>query len=212
MSNQSPQENPYGITVYTVKSPSGSDLNLQTAEEADWYEDRRDRYLKDNAFTNVSDLQDLDRLLMLEVFTYRWSLWLAQGWDYLMARVDDTDLTKKLKEYSVEIRLLKASLGIDKQTRDKEKGESLSEYTDKLLQRAKIFGYHRNDQYEMAVTKFWELRSMITTFDRCDEEERRTLDLSYESIFEWIRENVIKPWDEMNEAFRADQKMWIRDM
>lgn len=206
-----PGGNPYGITLFTVVSPSGSELHLQTQEEADWYEDRRDRYLADNVFPNVSDLQDLDRLLMHEVFTYRWGLWMAQGFDYLFSRVDETDLTKKLRDYSVEIRLLKGSLGIDKSTRDKEKGESLADYTEKLLQRAKVFGYHRNDQYELSVTKFYELRSMVTTFDRCDEEERSTLDLSHETIFEWIRTNVIKPWDEMSESFRKEQAMWVRD-
>ncbi len=204
--------NPYGVTLYTVMTPSGSELHLMREEEAEWYESRRDRYQTDNAFPNISDLQDLDRLLMLEVFSYRWGLWLAQGFDYLMSRVDENDLTKKLKDYSVEIRLLKASLGIDKSTRDKEKGESLSDYTDKLLERAKFFGYHRNQQYETAVTKFYELRSMVMTYDRCDEDERQILDLSYESIFEWIRDNAIKDWDQLSEDFRKSQTMWIRSM
>ena len=75
--------NPYGYALYTVATPSGSDLHLQTQEEADWYESRRDRYLSDNKFTMMSDLQDLDRLLMLEVLSYRWGLWMAQGFDYV---------------------------------------------------------------------------------------------------------------------------------
>lgn len=204
--------NPYGYQLYTVSTPSGSDLHLQTQEEADWYESRRDRYMKDNIFTNVSDLQDLDRLLMLEVLSYRWGLWMAQGFDYVYARVDEGQLKNNIKEYSVEIRLLKQSLGIDKSTRDKDKGESLADYTTNLLRRAKEFGYHRNDQYELAVTKFYELRTMVATFDRCDVEERSLLDLSHESIFEWIRTNVIKDWDEMSAAFRANQSMWIREM
>lgn len=204
--------NPYGYALYTVSTPSGSDLHLQTQEEADWYESRRDRYLLDNLFPNISDLQDLDRLLMLEVLSYRWGLWMAQGFDYVYARVDEGQLKNNIKEYSVETRLLKQSLGIDKATRDKDKGESLADYTANLLHRAKEFGYHRNDQYEKAVTKMYELRSMIMTFDRCDEEERALLDLSYESIFEWVRENVIAEWDQMSEAFRKNQSMWIRSM
>ena len=164
--------NPYGYALFTVQSPSGSDLHLQTAEEADWYESRRTRYQTDNIFPNISDLQDLDRLLMLEVLSYRWGLWMAQGFDYVYSRVDEGQLKNNIKEYSVEIRLLKQSLGIDKSTRDKDKGESLADYTTELLHRAKEFGYHRNDQYEKAVTKFYELRSMVMTYDRCDEEER----------------------------------------
>ena len=207
-----PAGNPYGYPLYPVKSPSGSDLHLQTTEEADWYEDRRDRYLKDNMFTQVSDLQDLDRLLMLEVLSYRWGLWMAQGFDYAYARVDEGQLKNNIKEYSVEIRLLKTNLGIDKSTRDKEKGESLSDYTANLLHRAKAFGYHRNEQYELAVTKMYELRSMVMTYDRCDDEERELLDLSKDTIFEWIRDNVIAEWDAMAEAFRKSQSMWIKEM
>jgi len=202
--------NPYGISLHTVTTPTGSNLNLQTAEEADWYEDRRDRYQKDNHFPNVSDLQDLDRLLGLEVFSYRWQLWMAQGFDYQYARVDESALKNSIKEYSVEIRLLKTNLGIDKSTRDKEKGESLSDYVATLLQRAKEFGYHRNDQYELSVTKFYELRSMVMTYDRCDEEERAMLDLSPESIIQWIREKVIADFDQQSAAFKKNQAIWVK--
>lgn len=206
------QGNPFGVQLFTISTPSGSELHLQTQEEADWYESRRDRYTSDNHFPNVSDLQDLDRLLMLEVLSYRWGLWMAQGFDYLYTRVDEGMLKNSIKEYSVEIRLLKASLGIDKATRDKDKGESLSDYTDNLLERAQVFGYHRNEQYAMAVTKIYALRSMVKTYDRCTDEERRILDLSQDSIFEWIRQEMLKPWDEMSEAFRKSQTMWIREM
>ena len=204
--------NPYGYALFTVDTPSNSDLHLQTQEEADWYESRRDRYMSDNKFPNISDLQDLDRLLMLEVLSYRWGLWMAQGFDYVYARVDEGQLKNNIKEYSVEIRLLKQSLGIDKATRDKEKGESLSDYTSNLLNRAKEFGYHRNNQYELAVTKMYEMRSMVMTYDRCDEEERALLDLSPDKIIDWIREKVVKDWDDTSEAFRKNQAMWVRSM
>ena len=53
---------------------------------------------------------------------------------------------------------------------------------------------------------------MVMTYDRCDEEERNLLDLSAEVILEWIRDVAIKDWDEMSEAFRKNQSMWIRSM
>lgn len=202
----------YGITLYSVTTPSGSELNLQTAEEADWYEQRRDRYLTDNQFSNISDLQDLDRLLMMEALLYRWGLWMAQGYDYQASRVDEKQLKDNIREYSSEVRHVKLSLGIDKSTRDKEKGESLSDFTDKLLRRAKEFGYHRNEQYEIVTTKFYELHSMVMTWDRCDEEERRILDLSERTIIEWIRDNVIKDFDAHSAAFRKNQAMWIKEL
>lgn len=204
--------NPYGLTLYTVLTPSGSELHLQTPEEAAWYDSRHQRYTTDNIFTNISDLQDLDRLLMLEALSYRWGLWMAQGFDYVYSRVDEGQLKNSIKEYSSEIRLLKSSLGIDKSTREKDKGTSLADYTTELLRRAKEFGYHRDEQYEAAVTKFYELRSMVMTFDRCDEEERALLDLSEGTILEWVRQKVIKDWDEMSSAFRKNQSMWVRDL
>lgn len=204
--------NPYGVQLFTVTSPSGSDLNLQTQEEADWYESRRDRYLADNAFPNISDLQDLDRLLTLEVLSYRWSYWMSQGFDYLYSRVDENALKNSIREYSSETRLVKSALGIDKATRDKDKGTSLSDYTENLLTRAKQFGYHRNEQYALAVTKIYDLRSMVLTYERCDEEERRLLDLSLESIYAWIKDNLIADWDAQSAAFRANQATWVRSM
>lgn len=212
MSVENNEGNPYGITLYPVTTASGSELQLQTKQEAEWYNDRRSRYLEDHRFTNVSDLQDLDRLLMLEVLVYRWGLWMAQGFDYLYARVDEGALKNSIREYSVELRQLKTLLGIDKASRDRDKGESLADYTANLLERAKQFGYHRNEQYEIVVTKFYELRSMILTHDRCDEEERRILDLSQDSIIQWIRDKVIAQFDEHSEAFRKDQTIWIRSM
>lgn len=204
--------NPYGLQLYPVTSPSGSALNLMTPEEAVVYEDRRDRYQNDNAFPNVSDLQDLDRLLLLEMLVFRWGQWLAQGWDYQFARVDENSLQDNIKKYSVELRLLKLALGIDKATRDKDRGESLSDYVTHLLDRARTFGYHRNEQYEIVVTKFFALKSMIGTYDRCDDEERRLLDLSHESIFQWIRDNVVAPMDTHAEDFRKNQAIWVRDL
>ena len=168
--------------------------------------------MSDNVFPNVSDLQDLDRLLMLEVLSYRWGLWMAQGFDYQGSRVEEKQLKDNIKEYSQELRAVKSALGIDKATRDKDKGESLSDFTDTLLKRAKEFGYHRNEQYEIVVTKMYELRSMVMTWDRCDEEERRLLDLSEKSIIEWIRDKVIKDFDEHADAFRKNQAIWLREM
>ena len=204
--------NPYGVTLYPIETPSGSALSLQTPEEADWYSGRRDRYLTDNVFTNVSDLMDLDRLLMLEVLGYRWGLWMAQGFDYQFARIDENQMKTNIRDYSVEIRMLKQSLGIDKATRDKSKGESLSDYTEKLLERAKAFGYHRNMQYETAVTLFWQLRSFVMTYERTDDEERTLLDISHTSVFEWIRDTAIPQWDEIDASFRKQQAIWIKEM
>lgn len=205
-------ENPYGLQLYTVESPTGSPFYLQTEQEGIWYERQRDQYLEHNRFTNVSDLEDLGRLLTLEIMVYRWTTWLTQGFDYLAGRVNETELKNAIKEYSVEIRLVKASLGIDRAQREKDKGESVGDYIATLLKRANEFGVHRNDQYAKAVTYLWELISMVETHDRCDEQERKELDLSPESILGWVRTRVMPEWEQLNDDFRANQAIWIADL
>lgn len=205
-------DNPYGLTLYAVTTPTGSDLNLQTEGEAKWYERQRDRYLTDNRFTNVSDLEDLSRLLTLEIMVYRWTTHLTQGFDYLAGRVNESELKTAIKEYSTEIRQLKSSLGIDRAQRERDKGETVGDYVATLLRRAKEFGVHRDGQYSKAVTYIWELISMVQTHDRCDDQERRELDLTEASIIQWVRDTLIPEWDVMNKAFRENQKVWIQDL
>lgn len=205
-------DNPYGVQLYAVLTPTGSTLNLQTEGEGRWYEQQRDRYLTDNRFTNVSDLEDLSRLLTLEIMVQRWQTWITQGFDYIAGRVNESDLRSSIKEYSTEIRQVKASLGIDRVTRERDKGETVGDYVHQLTLRAKEFGVHRNEQYSKSVTYIWELISMVKTYDRCDEQERRELDLSPETIVAWVRERLIPTWEEMNASFRTQQKMWIQEL
>lgn len=205
-------ENPYGLALYTVKTPTGSQFNLQTEGEAEWYERQRDQYLLHNRFVNVSDLEDLSRLLTLEIMVYRWTTWLTQGFDYIAGLINQTELKNSIKEFSTEIRLVKASLGIDRLTRERDKGETVGDYVATLLKRAKEFGIHRDDQYAKAVTFIWQLISDVQTYDRCDAQERRELDLSPEATMEYIRTTIIPEWDAMNQAFRDNQKVWIADL
>jgi hypothetical protein len=204
--------NPYNLPSFPVDTPSGAKIELQSPDEVDWYNNHRDDYLAHNKFPNVSDLLDLDRLLLLEVMVFRWGLHLSRGLDYLYALVDVRELQRNLREYSAEVRLLKQNMGIDKVSRDRNKGEQLGDYLSTLLDRAKVFGYHRNRQYETAVTLLYELRSLVLTYERCDEQERSELDLSPDSIVEWIRTSVLPAWDEIDQSFRKDQAIWVRQL
>lgn len=198
--------------MYPVTTPSGGTVNLMTQEEADWYMQRRDEYVSQNMFTNQSDLNDLDRVIFMECIINRLSTWITQGFDYFMTRVDEKQVHQQIAEYSKELRQVKKALGIDKVTRDQSKSESVGDYINQLLQRAKEFGIHRNQQYEHAVTLIYRLKTLVLTYERCDEEEREDLGLSQESIMEWIKENLIDEWSEIDQAFRDEQKMWVRDL
>lgn len=204
--------NPYGMAQYPVKTPTGSTLNLMTGEEADYYESSRDRYMTFHKFPSVSDLADLDRLLMLETMVHRWGVYLGQGWDYMETMIDFNTVQKNMKDFSGEVRLLKQSMGIDKVGRDRNKGEQVSDYLQTLLRRAKEFGYHRNKQYEVAVTKMFELISLVKMLDRCDAREREDLDISEFKILDWIRDDVIPTFEKVDEDFKKNQSIWVQDV
>jgi hypothetical protein len=192
--------------------PTGSPFHLQTEQEAEWYERQRDQYLTHNRFTNVSDLEDLARLLTLEIMVYRWTTWLTQGFDYLAGRVNETELKNAIKEYSVEIRLVKASLGIDRVTRERIRARQSVTTSPTCWSVQPNSPFTAMTNMRLSVTFIWELVSMIETYDRCDEQERRELDLSPEQILEWVRTRVMPKWHDLNESFRAVQTIWVDEL
>lgn len=196
-----------------VKAPSGSYFFVLTDDEVAYFNDRSKRYTKDNHFVNVTDLQDLDRLLMMELMVWRWGQWLSRESDYDGVGVDSDDLQKQLREYSTEIRQIKKILGIDKVTRDKEKGESVADYLENLRTRAKEFGVMRNTQAVKAITLFKELESLVTLHDNCDERERREQNIQIDDVLSWLREIAFPEMNEIDQKFKdTSQKYWIRSM
>lgn len=205
--------NPTQGNARRVKAPSGSYFFVLTDEEVSYFNDRSKRYTKDNHFVNVTDLQDLDRLLMMELMVWRWGQWLSREADYDGVGVDSDDLQKQLREYSTEIRQIKKILGIDKVTRDKEKGESVADYLENLRTRAREFGVMRNEQAVKAITLFKELESLVTLHDNCDERERREQNIQIEDVLQWLREIAFPELNEIDQKFKdTSQKYWIRSM
>jgi hypothetical protein len=207
-----PSSNSYGIEMWPVTTPSGGQVNLMTEDEAVWYTDRRDQYVAQNKFTNQSDLNDLDRVIFMECIINRLSTWITQGFDYFMTRIDEKLVHQQISEYSKELRQVKKALGIDKVTRDQSKAESVGDYINTVLQRAKEFGYHRNEQYEKSVTLIYQLKTLVLTYDRCDKTEREDLGLSPDSILDWVRTTLVAEWEDLDKSFRANQTTWIRSV
>ena len=194
-----------------VKTPSGATTKVLGPGEASFYNQERDRYLRENQFTNNTDLLDLDRLLFLEVQVYRLSIWLGEGRDYEAAEVNHAQLHRYLKETNAMISQVKGDLGLSKSARDKSHQADVGDYLTKLLQRARQFGIVRNKQVLKAITLQKQLHSIVGAFDRSDEIERRKLGFETEKdIVDWIR-NVAKPeFDGIDEAFRKEQALWVR--
>lgn len=210
-----------------VSLPSGALFHVHHTER-DYFIERVTKYLDDNYFTNVSDLQDLDRVMIGEVLIWRWGQWIMRGKNYWAEAVDETQLQKSIKELSGELRQVKSSLNLDKDSRDRQKGEdSVTAYLQSLRTRAKQFGFKRNDEFNVALQIFHDLKALITLHDNCTPDELRErkiinliegeevmIPMSYESIILWLRDIKFPEFDEIDRKFRQDgpeaQKMWIQ--
>jgi hypothetical protein len=195
-----------------VVLPSGGKFQVYRREQSH-FKERVKRYTADNHFTSVSDLQELDRIMTLELMVWRWGNWLSQQKDYWGQPVDERDMNRTVKEMSVELRQIKAALGIDKVTRDKTKGEgSVSVYLENLKLRAKEFGVVRERQLAKSLELFNDLKAKIVLYDNCTEDERRELGCDEEGVISWIRDVAIPDYDVIDAHFRASQqRFWIRD-
>lgn len=193
-----------------VTAPSGSPFSVMNDAEKRYFEKTAADYLRDNRFTNTSDLQDLDRVLIMETMCWRWGLWLSQEKDYWGGDLDLEVIRKSLNDYSKELRLLKKSLGIDKASRDKDKGEDVSSYIMELGHRAREFGVMRNEQAVKAITLFQELIALVTLHDNCTPEERKENHVQEKDIIQWVR-TVKEEFEEIDREFRRNkQQYWVR--
>lgn len=196
-----------------VVAPSGATFYVLSDSEKVYFEDVASRYQSDNQFTNVTDIQDLDRVLMMELLCFRWNSWLLNEVDYDGLSVIAADLGKQVKDLSAEIRLLKKALGVDKSARDKERGETGAQYLENLKVRAKKFGYMRNEQASKSIELFMDLQALMTMHNNCTDEERKENHVGIKDIIEWIEEYAIPEFNEIDAKFRqTEQVYWIRSM
>lgn len=207
-------EIPYEIKAddgLPVKLPSGANYFVLTDAEARELRDKAERYLKDNHFQNVSDMQEIDRMIIFELQIYRWNLWISRGRDYWNESVNVKQLSDMVKDYSTEVRQLKKALGLDKTTRDRTRGDdSVAALWDNLLRRARDFGYMRNEQYMQVITSFQRIKAMITLHKNTDEIERKENACELSDVLEVIEEEIAK-FDAIDEKFRFEkQTLWIR--
>ena len=195
-----------------VVAPSGVSVTVMTEGERDLFEHAAAKYQQDNKLTNVTDLKDLDRILTMELMIHRWSSWVLREQDYFGSAVDLDKLQKSIVEASKELRQVKKSLGIDKASRDRDKGESLATFIENVRQRAKEFGYKRNEEAIKSITLFKELQALITFHDNCTEQERKENHCELEDIFRWIQTVAIPEFEAIDVAFRREQKYWVKEL
>lgn len=194
-----------------VIAPSGASIVVMNQDEADYYNQVALRYQADNKFKNISDILELDRILTMELMCYRWSLWILAEKDYMGRKINPAEIQRSIELYSKEIRGIKKDLGIDKSTRDRDKGESIADYIQNLGIRAKEFGIYRDKQNVKAITLLMELRALVALYENSTKAERKQFGASLENLVEWIKEKG-EEFDEIDAHFRKNQKLWIREL
>lgn len=213
--NRSEDEALRPLSLSYVETISGAKLPVLSDEEVDWVENTQKKYLEEHKFTERTDLNDLDRLISLELLQHRWSWYLAAEQDYLGNPVDMAELRRNVKDNSASINMLKRELNLNKSARDEalNKG-NVADIITELRRRAKVFGNHRENQLRAALVLMNELSSVVNTFYRADDEEKKKLGFETEAqILEWLRDNAIPRYHEIDNHFREnEQKYWRRDL
>lgn len=198
--------------LIAVEGASGAEFHVLTVEEAKWYDDSMNLYTDQFKFENIADLQDLDRLLALELLSYRYVAWLIRESDYDGNQFDDKAVREHKDKVDKEIRGIKAHMGIGRKSRVESEQQSVADYLTNLLARAREFGVHRDDQNAKAIDLMADLKKMVGLYKRADEEERKHLGVDLPQIFQWIDETMIPEFDAIDAHFRVNQKAWIRDL
>ncbi len=195
-----------------VEGAAGTQYHLLNMEEGRWFEVSLERYNEQYHFENIADLQDLDRLLGLELLSYRYANWLLRESDYDGNPFDDKAVREHKDKVDKEIRGIKQHMGVGRKTRVESESQSVSDYLQDLLGRATEFGIHRDEQNAKILNLFMELKKLIGLHQRTDEEEQKELGVALEDIYVWIVDVAIPEFDRLDDHFRVNQRMWIKDI
>lgn len=204
-----------GSPMFEVDLCSNEKIFVQTEQEQRWFNATRVKYLSENVFTAVTDEQDLDRLLVLELSMFRWTQHLASGYDYDKNLVDEDLLRKQVKEQSEAITKIKQSLGLDKKARDAALAEgNFHTWFTEAKRRANLFRIHRENQLRRTLALIQELSGHLGAFDRSDVVERKKLGFETEvELVKWVREEMLPKFRELDEYFvENEQKYWKKDL
>lgn len=208
-----PPEDPLYLTIdskYIVYLPSGSPFPTMNDGEVDHLNRLITGYLL-MGFEHASDLSELDRLVQLELLSYRWNTWLGLGEDY-KGRGLDPKIEEKAKNASLEIRQIKAKLGIDKVARDRARGEgSVHQRITSILARARAYELYRCRQTERALELQNQLISLTQLHLNLAEhpDEQKQMRVTADDIVQWIWETLKPEFDEIDEHFRThEQHLW----
>lgn len=197
--------------VWRVRTPSGSELQVRNDDEKKYYDSRKVLYVKENQFETTTDKVDLDNVLFLELLLWRWQTWLSQGRDYdlsILSASQEEQYRRNIHDTQKLLLEAKTKLGMTREAR-LDKTATAHDFIQNLLRRAHGFKLSRDAQGERAVTLFRELQSIVRTFDRSNENERRVVGIeSEEDIVDWLRNEAFAKFDEIDIEYRKEQAKW----
>lgn len=199
--------------IYVIGA-SGAQFEVLSESEQSYWNHARDKYLDQYKFENVSDLQDLDKVLMGEVLSFRWGSWLISEGDYEGRSIEEIEdkLKKQKRELDQETRILKEKMGLNRAHRQDSEQQSVADYIETLLKRGKEFGVHRDHQIAKAIDLLHEIFTQVGLYYRTDEEERAHLRVRPEDIMKWLVEVAKPEYEAIDDAFRKNQVLWIKDI
>lgn len=196
-----------------VYLPTGTPFPVMNFGEVDYVTRLIEAYTE-MRFEHISDLAELDRLIMTELLGYRWNMWLGLGEDYEGGRLDPK-LEDKLKNASTEIRQIKGKLGIDKVARDRARGDgSVHQRITSLLQRAGAFNLHRCHQLDVGLELVNQLISLAQLHVNLKEhpEEQKEMGVTADELIVWVMETLKPEFEAIDEHWREHtQHMWHMD-
>lgn len=200
--------------AWTVTTASGATLPVNDAEEKAYYERLRDGYASTYEFTDYSDIADLDRILSMELLSYRFTKQLGQGFDQHgipLTTKDLSALNRSLKDTGDALARAKDALGVSKTARDLGAEEDPAQYLIELRRRALAFGVHRNNQVNQAIAVLQELINITQTYLRANDLERsHTPFRSAEDIVRYIAGDVAEQVEALDAHFREHgQSLWV---
>ncbi len=197
-----------------VVGASGALFEVLNEPERDYWNKAREKYLDQYKFENISDLQDMDRVLVGETLSFRWGSWLVREADYDGRSIEEVEdkLKRQKIEMDKETRILKEKMGLNRAHRQDSEQASTADYLQNLLRRAGEFGVHRDEEIAKSLDLLREVFTQVGLFTRSDEEERAHLKINPEDIMKWLIEVAKPEFDAIDAAFRKNQRLWIRDL
>lgn len=198
----------------TVVGASGARYEVLNQDEKTFWNRGLERYVAQFKFENITDLHDLDRVLMGELLCHRWNSWLIREADYDGRSIEEiTDkLYKQKLDQEKETRILKEKMGLNRARRQDSESQAVHEYISGLLRRAKEFGVHRDEQIVKAITLLNEVFTQVGLYYRTDEEEQAHLGVTPLEIVDWINTVARDEYNEIDDAFRKNQRLWIKEV